>query len=66
VPLKWLTIANRLGAAMTSISPAQAASPPQPAGQMTPLPRLAAANAASNTPATLVSEPSSDSSPNAV
>jgi hypothetical protein len=41
-----LTIDNRLGAAMTSISPAQAASPPQPAGQMTPLPRLAAARTA--------------------
>ena len=37
VPLKWLTIARRLGAAMTSTSPAQAASPPQAAGQMKPL-----------------------------
>jgi hypothetical protein len=33
---------------------------------MTPLPRLAAANAASSTPATLVSEPSSATSPSAV
>jgi hypothetical protein len=37
-----LTIARRLGAAITSTSPAQAASPPHSAGQMTPLPRLAA------------------------
>ncbi len=66
MPLKWLTMDSRLGAAITSISPAQAASPPQPAGQMTPRPRLAAASAASNTPATLVSEPSSDSSPSTV
>ena len=51
---------------MTSTSPAQAASPPHSAGQMTPLPRLAAANAASNTPATLVSAPSSATSPSAM
>src|SRR4051812_19187987 len=36
-PLKWLTIASSEGAAMTSTSPAQAASPPQSAGQMMPL-----------------------------
>src|SRR5215831_5997677 len=32
VPLKWLTIARRLGAAMISTSPAQAASLPHSAG----------------------------------
>src|SRR5205814_2078659 len=40
VPLKWLTIARRLGAAMISTSPAQAASPPHSSGQMIPLARL--------------------------
>jgi hypothetical protein len=61
-----LTIARRLGAAMISTSPAQAASLPHAAGQMRPLWRAAAVNAASNTPATLVSEPSSATSPSAV
>ena len=64
--MKWLTIAMRLGAATISTSPAQAASPPQAAGQMTALPRAAAESAASSTPATLVSEPSSATSPKAV
>jgi hypothetical protein len=41
-----LTIAKKLGAAITSTSPAQAVSPPHSARQMMPLPRLAAANAA--------------------
>jgi len=36
-PLEMVDIANRLGAAMISTSPAQAASPPQAAGQITPL-----------------------------
>src|SRR5436190_13414573 len=61
-----MTIARRFGAAMISTSPAQAASLPQAAGQMSPLWRAAAVSAASNTPATLVSEPSSATSPSAV
>ena len=67
VPLKWLTIASRIGAAITSTSPAQAASPPHAAGQIRPLPRAAAAErrrAARRRPA--VSEPSSASSPSAI
>src|SRR5260370_26969894 len=45
VPLKRLTIANRLGAAMVSTSPAQAASPPHEAGEVAPLPAPPAASA---------------------
>ena len=66
VPLKWLMIDKRFGAATISTSPAQAASPPLALhGQMMPTSRPEAASAASSTPATLVSEPSSANSPTA-
>src|SRR4051812_18108459 len=66
VPLKWLMMASKDGAAMTSTSPAQAASAPHSTGQMMPLSRAAAVSAARRTPATPVSEPSSASSPSTV
>ena len=48
------------------VAPAQAASGPQAAGQISPWPRALAATAAGSTPATAVIEPSSASSPSTV
>ncbi len=64
VPLKWLAswISER-GARMSRSAEAQAASGPQDAGQMSPLPAALAAIAAGSTPATALIAPSSASSP---
>ncbi len=65
VPLKWLISASSEAGASTSMPPAQAASPPEAAGQMMPRPAAAAPIAAGSTPATGSSAPSSASSPSA-
>jgi hypothetical protein len=65
VPRKWLIRLSRSVGARTSMRPAQAASPPWLAGQIRPRSRAEAAIAAGNTPATALSDPSSDNSPKA-
>ena len=66
LPLMWLISASSVGGASTSICPAQAASPPCAAGQISPRFWLAAWIAAGSTPATGAIEPSRPSSPSAV
>ncbi len=65
MPRKWLTTASKLGAASTSMRPAQAASPPWSAGQIRPRSCAEADIAAGSTPVTALTPPSSDSSPSA-
>ena len=65
VPRKWLISDSRSAAASTSMRPAQAASPPWLAGQISPRSNVEAPIAAGSTPATGFSVPSSDSSPSA-
>lgn len=64
LPLKWLAswISER-GASTSRSPPAQAASDPVAAGQISPRPRAPAAIAAGSTPFTAVMLPSSASSP---
>ena len=65
LPFRWLIRAIRSGAAAISISPAQAASPPWLAGQISALSMPTAAMAAGSTPATGAMRPSKPSSPSA-
>ena len=65
MPRKWLISDSRSGAASTSMRPAQAASPPWLAAQISPRSRAEAPIAAGSTPATGLSVPSSESSPSA-
>ena len=64
-PVKWLTSASSDFGAITCTAPTQAASAPQPAGQIRPQSASAAASAAGSAPITGMSEPSSESSPSA-
>src|SRR3954464_14874953 len=66
LPLAARSKAKRVGGARTSRSPAQAASLPQAAGQISPRLWDTAPMAAGNTPATAVRLPSSANSPSAV
>ena len=65
VPLRWASKASRSGAAMTSSSPAQAASLPCAAGQISPLSEEDAWIAARSTPGDAAIRPSRHSSPTA-
>ena len=62
-PLKWLISASKSGAASTSTDPAQAASLPCAAGQISPSASAPACSAASSTPGDGAIRPSSPSSP---
>ena len=64
-PVKWLTSASSDFGAITCTAPTQAASAPQPAGQISPQSASAAASAAGSAPITGMSVPSSESSPSA-
>ena len=65
VPFRWLTSANKSGAATTSMRPAHAASGPCAAGQISPRSSSEAWSAASNTPGAGAIRPSRPSSPTA-